>query len=104
MNDETLNVLAESCVEILPNSEVNDILEKIKRNIKYMYLSKRVIPEEITELMMNDIKVLAKNMKKINFSNVTKNDEPVIKRSENIFKGVDSTDMSFIKKPENALF
>lgn len=103
-NEETLAVLAESCVETLSGAEQANVLENIKRNIKYMVLSKRVIPEEVTELMTQDIKALAKTMKRIDFSKVSKSDEPVIKRSENIFKGVDSTDMSFIKKPEKSLF
>lgn len=103
-NEETLAVLAEACVETLSGAEQANVLENIKRNIKYMVLSKRVIPEEVTELMTQDIKALAKTMKRIDFSKVSKSDEPVIKRSENIFKGVDSTDMSFIKKPEKSLF
>lgn len=102
--EDTLAVLAESCVEIISGAEQANVLENIKRNIKYLVLSKRVIPEGVLERMTQDIKALAKTMKRIDFSKVSKSDEPVIKISENIFKGVDSTDMSFIKKPEKSLF
>lgn len=102
--EETLSVLANSCVEIITDANYEDVLLKIKRNIKYMVLSKRVIPESVVSNMNNDIRVLAKNMKRVNFSRVSKTDEPIIKINESIFKGVDDSDMSFIKKPENTLF
>ena len=69
-----------------------------------MLLSTNTIPEMITEGMRTDIKNLAKNMKRIDFSKVTTNDEPVIKRTESIFGGTSDDDMSFIKNNNNSLF
>ena len=101
--DETLSALAQTCVEILNGAEYESVLKNIKRNIKYMVLSKQVIPEEVSENMMNDIKALAKNMKRINTQVIVKNDEPVVKISESVLKGINENDYSFIKK-KNTLF
>ena len=79
-------------------------LKNIKRNIKYMVLSKRVIPEDVTERITADIKNLAKSMKRIDFSKVSESDEPVIKKTESVFSGTETSDMSFIKKSEKTLF
>lgn len=102
--EDTLDVLANVCAETLSGSEYTSILDNIKRNIKYMLLSTNTIPEMITEGMRTDIKNLAKNMKRIDFSKVTTNDEPVIKRTESIFGGTSDDDMSFIKNNNNSLF
>ncbi len=102
--EDTLEVLANACVEVIPNSTHDDVLSAIKRNIKYMVLSKQVIPEEVSNNMLENIRALAKSMKRINYSNVSRNDDFVVKRTENVFKGVDDSDMSFIKKPEKSLF
>lgn len=103
-NDETVSLLAQSCNEVITDSDVETIHGNIKRNIQYMVLSKQVIPEEVLNAMLSDIRELAKNMKRINFANIKTNDEPVIKQTEKVFKGIDGTDFSFIKKPDNALF
>lgn len=102
-NDDALSVLANSCVSVVNGAEHDLVLERLKRNIKYMVLSKQVIPQEVVDRMMSDIKTLAKTMKRVNYSQVNKSDDPVVKRNETIFKNVDVTDMSFIK-PDKSLF
>lgn len=100
---DAIAALAQSCANLIKDLELDIVISNIKRNIKYMVLSKRVIPEIVIEQMTADIKEIAKNMKRVNFAQIT-TEEPVIKRSENIFSGVDDSDLSFIKKPEKSLF
>jgi len=102
--DDALSDLAKACVEIINGAEYESVLKNIKRNINYMVLSKQVLPIEVSEKIMTDIRSLAKKMKHIDFSQVIKTDEPVIKRTEKLFKDADDSDMSFIKKTEKSLF
>lgn len=102
--DDALSDLAKACVEIINGAEYESVLKNIKRNINYMVLSKQVLPIEVSEKIMTDIRSLAKKMKHIDFSQVIKTDESVIKRTEKLFKDADDSDMSFIKKTEKSLF
>lgn len=102
--DDALSDLAKACVEIINGAEYESVLKNIKRNINYMVLSKQVLPIEVSEKIMTDIRGLAKKMKHIDFSQVIKTDESVIKRTEKLFKDADDSDMSFIKKTEKSLF
>lgn len=102
--DDALSDLAKACVEIINGAEYESVLKNIKRNINYMVLSKQILPIEVSEKIMTDIRSLAKKMKHIDFSQVIKTDESVIKRTEKLFKDADDSDMSFIKKTEKSLF
>ncbi len=102
--DDTLKVLAESCSSVLKlEGKDDEVMNNIKRNVKYMMLSLNVIPKEVAENMLSDIRVLAKKMRKVNFSNLH-TPESIIKKTEGIFKDVKDDDMSFIKPDNNALF
>lgn len=102
--DDALSDLAKACVEIINGAEYESVFKNIKRNINYMVLSKQILPIEVSEKIMTDIRSLAKKMKHIDFSQVIKTDESVIKRTEKLFKDADDSDMSFIKKTEKSLF
>jgi len=102
--DDALSVLANSCVEVLNGAEYDDVMKKLKRNINYMVLSKMVIPKDVSEKIMSDIKYLAKRMKSVDFTKVSKTDETIIKKTEKVFSDVSENDMSFIKKTEKSLF
>lgn len=103
--DDTIGVLAESCSSVLKlEGENENIAKNIRRNVKYMMLSLNAIPAEVSENMLSDIRELAKKMKKVDFSSAHTAPESIIKKTAGIFKGVDTSDMSFIKPDKNSLF
>ena len=103
--DDTIGVLAESCSNVLKlEGECDNLAKNIRRNVKYMMLSLNAIPNEVADNMLSDIRELAKKMKKVDFSSVHTAPESIIKKTAGIFKGVDASDMSFIKPDKNSLF
>lgn len=102
--DDALYALADACVETVNGAERDSVMKNLKRNINYMVLSKQVIPENVVNKIADDIKALAKKLRPIDFSRVSRSEEPVIKKSETVFGDVSDSDMSFIKNPEKSLF
>lgn len=95
--DDTVNALAQSCCEVVGVDCADKIAENIRRNTKFIVLNRNVIPEDVVEGMHEDVKVLAKTMRRVKY-NALKPQESVVKKTERIFKGVDDSDMSFIKE------
>lgn len=95
--DDTIGALADSCCEALGVECRNEIISNIKRNTQYIALNTNVIPDDVVKGMYDDVKVLAKNMKRVRY-NALKAQDSVVKKTEKLFKGVDDSDMSFIKE------
>lgn len=103
--DDTIGVLAESCSNVLKlEGENKNVADNIRRNVKYMMLSLNVIPTDVADNMLTDIRELAKRMKRVNFTPAHTAPESIVKKTSGIFKGVDTSDMSFIKPDKNTLF
>ena len=95
--DDTIKALAQSCCEVVGVDCVDKIEANIRRNTQYIVLNTNVIPSDVVSAMHEDVKSLAKEMRRVKF-NALKPQESVVKKTEKIFKGVkDDGDLSFIK-------
>lgn len=95
--DDTIKALAQSCCEVVGVNCVDKIEANIRRNTQYIVLNTNVIPSDVVSAMHEDVKSLAKEMRRVKF-NALKPQESVVKKTEKIFKGVkDDGDLSFIK-------
>lgn len=96
--DSALNTLCE-CIQKVMKTDTNieELLQNLKRNIKYIHLSKNNIPKEVVSDMMKSVDAIGYKDNKLNMNGLLSTQTKTIDMSIGVLKDVESEDFSFIK-------
>ena len=79
------------------DTNIDELLQNLKRNIKYIHLSKNNIPKEVVSDMMKSVDAIEYKDNKLNMNGLLSTQTKTIDMSIGVLKDVESEDFSFIK-------
>ena len=79
------------------DTDINELLKNLKRNIKYIHLSKNNIPENVVFDMMKSVDSINYKDNKLNMNGLLSTQTKTIDMNIGVLKDVDGEDFSFIK-------
>ena len=79
------------------DTDINELLKNLKRNIKYIHLSKNNIPENVVVDMMKSVDSIDYKDNKLNMNGLLSTQTKTIDMNIGVLKDVDGEDFSFIK-------
>lgn len=96
--DSALGTLCECIQKVMKtDTNIDELLQNLKRNIKYIHLSKNNIPKEVVSDMMKSVDAIEYKDNKLNMNGLLSTQTKTIDMSIGVLKDVESEDFSFIK-------
>ena len=96
--DSALATLCECIQKVMKtDTNIDELLQNLKRNIKYIHLSKNNIPKEVVSDMMKSVDAIGYKDNKLNMNGLLSTQTKTIDMSIGVLKDVESEDFSFIK-------
>lgn len=96
--DSALTTLCECIQNVMKtNTKVDELLQNLKRNIKYIHLSKSNIPENVVTDMIKSVDAIEYKNNKLNINGLLSTQAKTIDMNIGVLKDVDGEDFSFIK-------
>ena len=96
--DSALATLCECIQKVMKtDTSIDELLQNLKRNIKYIHLSKNNIPKEVVSDMMKSVDAIEYKDNKLNMNGLLSTQAKPIDMSIGVLKDVESEDFSFIK-------
>lgn len=96
--DSALTTLCECIQNVMKtDTDIDKLLQNLKRNIKYIHLSKNNIPEDVVVDMIKSVDSINYKVNKLNMNGLLSTQTKTIDINIGVLKDVDGEDFSFIK-------